>query len=400
MREYFKNFKEFIPTWVICIFMFVGVFGWTFIIGLILLIIQCFQLNKIKKSHGTTVIKDAKNSKIILTAGRYVGGRDIPCGIYNIKILSGNGTVNTEDINKEYANSANIRLCLQGRTYNGLSTYPPSYNGLEIRSSTILKINETAKIKFTFSKEISNEITDEKLELTEENYEENESQDNNEFLEFDYDLMNGWQFEEFCAKVLENNGFSETTVTSGSGDFGADIIAYKNEKKYVIQCKNYSSKVGNKAVQEIFSAKAYYKADFAAVMTNNYFTEHAIEHAKGTDVILWNRDCLDRMISNIKLKNSKDYKELEQKSQSEAKDILYDKEKGIYPSGRYIIGEDIDIGSYAFISRENEEGEIYLYKTPNSKEYVLEEYFEGAYYISLKEKGNLLIIKNAHIQKI
>ena len=49
MIKYFKSFKEYIPTWVISIFMFVGIFGWTFVIAITLLIIQCIQRNKIKK---------------------------------------------------------------------------------------------------------------------------------------------------------------------------------------------------------------------------------------------------------------------------------------------------------------------------------------------------------------
>ena len=49
MIKYFKSFKEYIPTWVISIFMFVGIFGWTLVIAITLLIIQCIQRNKIKK---------------------------------------------------------------------------------------------------------------------------------------------------------------------------------------------------------------------------------------------------------------------------------------------------------------------------------------------------------------
>lgn len=47
--RYIKSFKDFIPTWIICIFMFVGIFGWTFLIGLVLLIIQCIQRKKINQ---------------------------------------------------------------------------------------------------------------------------------------------------------------------------------------------------------------------------------------------------------------------------------------------------------------------------------------------------------------
>lgn len=337
--------------------------------------------------------------KIILTAGRYIGGIDIPCGIYNIKILSGDGTVDTEDIYKERDKYVSIRLCLPGKSYNGLSHFPPSYNGLEISPDMIVKIGETARIEFSLSKkrEILKSGKEEEKKIEENKTEE---QENNETVNFDYDSMDGWQFEEFCAKLLERNGYEDVSVTSGSGDFGADVIAYKERRKYVIQCKNYSSKVGNKAVQEIYSAKAYYKADFAAVMTNNYFTEHAIEHAKGTNVILWDKDILDEMIRKIKIKSGKEHEEAEEKSKKEAEKVLYSKEKGIYPAGRYIVGEDIEIGSYILVSKSNEEGEVYLYKDSTEKEKIIDDYFEGAYYLSLKEKGNLFVVKNAHIQKI
>lgn len=53
MIGYIKSFKDYIPTWIICIFMFFGIFGWTFIVGLVLLVIQCFQRKKIKKSINT-----------------------------------------------------------------------------------------------------------------------------------------------------------------------------------------------------------------------------------------------------------------------------------------------------------------------------------------------------------
>lgn len=49
--------------------------------------------------------------------------------------------------------------------------------------------------------------------------------------------MNGWDFEHACARVLKAKGFYNVNVTPGSGDHGADIIAYKSGIKYVIQCK-------------------------------------------------------------------------------------------------------------------------------------------------------------------
>lgn len=49
--------------------------------------------------------------------------------------------------------------------------------------------------------------------------------------------MTGYEFEHFCKSYLENDGFENVTVTRASGDGGVDVIAYKYDVKYVIQCK-------------------------------------------------------------------------------------------------------------------------------------------------------------------
>lgn len=102
--------------------------------------------------------------------------------------------------------------------------------------------------------------------------------------------MDGHEYEYQCAKMLRKRGFSRVKVTQGSADQGIDIIAYKNGKKYGIQCKYYSSPVGNKAVQEAFAGAKYYKCDIAVVMTNNTFTKSAIELAGKTFVLLWDNN--------------------------------------------------------------------------------------------------------------
>lgn len=114
--------------------------------------------------------------------------------------------------------------------------------------------------------------------------------------ETDFDNMDGHKFERFCAKVLEANGFEKICVTQGSGDQGIDIIAYKEGIKYGIQCKCYSSDIGNKAVQEVFAGKTYYHCHVGIVLTNRFFTPSAIELAKNNGVVLWNRNRLQQMV--------------------------------------------------------------------------------------------------------
>lgn len=80
---------------------------------------------------------------------------------------------------------------------------------------------------------------------------------------------------EYTKALLEKNGFEKVVVTQASGDYGADIIAYKDSIKYAIQCKKYSSKVGVRAVQEVIASKSMYKCHVGVVLTNNYFTPNA-----------------------------------------------------------------------------------------------------------------------------
>ena len=81
-------------------------------------------------------------------------------------------------------------------------------------------------------------------------------------------------------------------MVGGSGDQGADVVAERNGRQMVVQCKRYSRPIGNKAVQEAAAARAYYRADLAAVVGTAPFTASAHDLAKATDVILTNEDGL------------------------------------------------------------------------------------------------------------
>lgn len=67
---------------------------------------------------------------------------------------------------------------------------------------------------------------------------------------------------------------------------GADVIANKDNIKYVIQAKFYNNPVGNKAVQEVVASIGMYKANKGIVVTNNTFTSSAIELAHANDIEL------------------------------------------------------------------------------------------------------------------
>lgn len=114
----------------------------------------------------------------------------------------------------------------------------------------------------------------------------------------DFDCMEGHDFEYFCADILRQNGYINVDVTRGSGDQGIDILAEKDGIKYGIQCKCYSSDIGNKAVQEAFSGKTFYGCHVAVVLTNRHFTKSAKELADSNHVLLWDREKLESFISH------------------------------------------------------------------------------------------------------
>lgn len=111
-----------------------------------------------------------------------------------------------------------------------------------------------------------------------------------------FDNMTGQEFEWFCAKLLEKNGFEDVKVTSASGDFGVDITAIQNYILYAIQCKCYSSDIGVDAVYQASGGMKYYNANVGIVLTNRYFTKQAKELANNIGIILWDRDFLLKLI--------------------------------------------------------------------------------------------------------
>lgn len=118
----------------------------------------------------------------------------------------------------------------------------------------------------------------------------------------DYNI-DGFEFENLSKELLEANGFENVEVTVSSGDYGADVIAYKNDIKYAIQCKKFSGPVGVKAVQEVMGSKSVYNCHVAVVLTNSSFTVNAQKLASQNNVLLWDREKLKELIRNYENKS-------------------------------------------------------------------------------------------------
>ena len=112
------------------------------------------------------------------------------------------------------------------------------------------------------------------------------------------DLMTGAEFEQYLRVLLDKLGF-RVRITKASNDFGADLII-EGDVRVVIQAKRYKKRVGIRAVQEINSARDYYNAHEAWVITNNFFTTPAIKLAQSSNVKLIDRYELVELILDSK----------------------------------------------------------------------------------------------------
>ena len=116
------------------------------------------------------------------------------------------------------------------------------------------------------------------------------------FRRMDFDRMDGWEFEEYVAELLARNGFIHVEVTRGSGDQGVDILAQRDGVSYAVQCKHYTSKIPNKAVQEAYAGAKFYGCEVPVVLTNNYYFPSALELGDEIGVELWDREELQRLV--------------------------------------------------------------------------------------------------------
>ena len=85
----------------------------------------------------------------------------------------------------------------------------------------------------------------------------------------------GKEFEKELAGLFAANGYKVEMPSKGK-DFGADLIIEWEGVKKVVQLKyRERNRVSLKAVQEVGSARDYYKASEGIVITNQDFTEEA-----------------------------------------------------------------------------------------------------------------------------
>lgn len=146
-----------------------------------------------------------------------------------------------------------------------------------------LGIFSEEKDLFVFTKLISNSIIEMLVGEADASGENNYRRDREQSSH-----QKGMEYEDECIGLFIENGWTALN-TPKSGDAGADIIATKRGLKLAVQCKNWSDKVGTTAIQETISAKGYYDADFAVLLTESNITRQAEVIAEKLKVIVIKR---------------------------------------------------------------------------------------------------------------
>jgi len=102
------------------------------------------------------------------------------------------------------------------------------------------------------------------------------------------------RYEQNCLQAMKETGF-QVDLTSAGADYGADIVARKEQRTFVVQCKLYTRAVGIHAVQEVIAARSHYVADFAVVCSESGFTAVASNLAVTNSVHLTSLERLGRV---------------------------------------------------------------------------------------------------------
>lgn len=96
------------------------------------------------------------------------------------------------------------------------------------------------------------------------------------------DSMDGFEFEQFCARVFEKLGYVRVKNIKYTGDEGRDIVVHSSHgQKMVVECKHHpEGTIGRPIVQKLHSAAITSRANKAMLITTGKFSKSALEYAK------------------------------------------------------------------------------------------------------------------------
>lgn len=128
----------------------------------------------------------------------------------------------------------------------------------------------------------------------------------------DIDQMTGHEFEDYLYVLFLALEYDQTFLTKKSRDFGADLLFYDREnRRTVVQAKRLAEKLGLTAVQEVYTAKAYYEAEKAIIITStSLISEPCLKLAAAAEVRIIDREELGDILKAFKRGHLSEAKQL------------------------------------------------------------------------------------------
>ena len=114
------------------------------------------------------------------------------------------------------------------------------------------------------------------------------------------DELTDAKFIDYMRYVLSRLAYDNVDVLNTNDDLKVDILAEKDNIKYVIKCKKTLDLVNSDAVKEAYEGKKYCGRNVAVVITNGRFSDGAVELSRDTGVVLWDKEVLSEMLNKLK----------------------------------------------------------------------------------------------------
>ena len=98
----------------------------------------------------------------------------------------------------------------------------------------------------------------------------------------DLEGMDGYEFEDLCARIFQKAGWGDIELVGGRADGGRDIIITQQDgTKIVAECKHYmKSTVGRPILQKLHSAVISTHAQKGMVINTGKYSREAVGHAR------------------------------------------------------------------------------------------------------------------------
>jgi superfamily II DNA or RNA helicase len=106
------------------------------------------------------------------------------------------------------------------------------------------------------------------------------------------------------SRLLIAEGYSYVAIVGRCGDGGADVLAIRNERKWLFQVKRWASPVGSEVIDRTIAATRSYGADVPVIVSKSGFTDEVRKQrarlaADGINIQLWDREALARHGSRL-----------------------------------------------------------------------------------------------------